>query len=169
MTFHTCSFEKEILEALQAGHWPNGCAEELRAHVETCAGCRDLVLVTQTFQCARSESVRQSREESPSLIWWRAQLRRRYAATEQIARPITIAQIFAMLVTLLVAVAFVASQYRHGLHWASWWPGLAPTRLLHPASIALVKPDWNMLLTIPSLGLLALLSGVVVYLVTEKS
>jgi hypothetical protein len=169
MTFRTCSSEKEVLQSLKAGHWPEGCAAELRAHVESCATCRDLVQVTQIFQHARSISIQRTPEGSPSLIWWRAQLRRRYVATEQVNRPITIAQTFALLVTGMVATAFVATQYNHGLHWASWWSGLAPARLLHLVSSASIKPDWNLLFLIPGLGVLALFSGVVLYLVRKES
>jgi hypothetical protein len=175
MMFRTCSFEPEVLLGLKEGRWPEACDPELRAHVETCTTCGDLVLVTQTFQRARSESVQQAPGKSPDLIWWRAQIRRRYAAAERVSRPITIAQTFAMLVTLLIAAVLVASQYRHGLHWATRWPGLAPTRLLHPLLSAppilsaSPKPDWNVLLLVPGLGIVALLSGVVVYLASEKS
>lgn len=56
MTFRTCSFEKELAQALKDGHWPEGCGPELRAHVHTCGNCSDLVLVTQTFRQARGES-----------------------------------------------------------------------------------------------------------------
>ena len=34
MTFRTCSYEKELTQALKDGHWPQGCGPELRAHVE---------------------------------------------------------------------------------------------------------------------------------------
>ena len=169
MTFRTCSYEKELAQALKAGHWPQGCLPELRAHVETCANCSDLVLVTQTFQRARSESERAAPVDcSPSLLWWRAQLRRRNAAAKRVARPITIAQTFAWLVTVLVGIVFVASQYRRGLHWASWWTEFVPPRSLHllPGS---GQAGWNLLLLISSCAVLALLSGLVVYLVSEKS
>ena len=129
MTFRTCSFEKELAQALKDGHWPEGCGPELRAHVHACCNCSDLVLVTQTFQRARSESERTAPSGSPSLLWWRAQLRRRNAAAERVSRPITIAQIFAWFVIVLVGVVFVASQYHHGLRWASWWAELVPSEL----------------------------------------
>lgn len=169
MTFRTCSFEKELAQALKDGHWPQGCGPELRAHVHGCGNCNDLVLVTQTFQRARRESERAAPLGSPSLLWWRAQLRRRNAAAERVSRPITIAQTFAWFVILLVGVVFVASQYRHGLQWASWWSEFAPARGLHflPASSGQV--DWNFLLVISGFAVLALLSGLVVYLASEKS
>ena len=168
MMLRACAFEKEVTQALKDGHWPDGCAGELRAHVAKCSGCSDLVLVTQTFQVARSESTRETVLDSPGLLWWRAQLRRRNAANEQVSRPITIAQRFAFVLTLVVAVVFAASQYQHGLHWASWWAELAPTRMLHLLSGS-PTPQWNLPLLIAGLGGLALLSGLVVYLVTEKS
>ena len=174
MSFRTCSFERELAQALKDGHWPQGCTAELRDHVKACASCGEMVLLTQTFQRARNESMREAvpgspGAGSPSLLWWRAQLRRRNAATERVSRPITIAQTFALLVNLLLAVVFIASQYRHGLRWASWGAELAPTRVLHLLSSGAVKPDWNLAILIPSLGLLALLSGLVVYLFGEKS
>ncbi|HTS38547.1 MAG TPA: hypothetical protein VMH04_22925 [Candidatus Solibacter sp.] len=168
MMLRACSFENEVLQALRNGHWPHGCAAELCAHVVKCSACSDLVSVTQTFQSARNESTREAALDSPGLLWWRAQLRRRHAANEQVNRPITIAQRFALVMTLAAAVVFVASQYRRGLHWASWWAELAPTRLFHLLSSS-PTPQWNFPLLIAGLAGLALLSGLVVYLVTEKS
>ncbi len=164
MMFRACQYEKEVTQALKSGHWPEGCAPELRAHVEACADCSDQVLVTQVFQQARAQSIHESPAGSPSLLWWRAQLLRRNAATEQMSRPIAIAQIFALVMNILVAVVFVVSQYNHGLRWASW--GIAPERLAHLFSLGVA--DWNFALLIPCFGLLIVLSGMVVYLVSEK-
>jgi hypothetical protein len=169
MTFRTCSYERELTQALKDGHWPQGCGPELRAHVDACGNCSDLVLVTQTFQRARSEPERAAVCGSPSLLWWRAQLRRRNAAAERVSRPITIAQTFAWFVVVLVGVVFVASQYRHGLHWASWWSELASLRPLHLLPVASGQVGWNLPLLISSFGVLALLSILVVYLVSQKS
>jgi hypothetical protein len=168
MTFRTCSYESELVQALKDGHWPQGCGRELRAHVDACDSCGDLVLVTQTLQRARSESERAAPCNSPSLLWWRAQLRRRNAAAECVSRPITIAQGFAWFVTVLVAVVFVASQYRRGLHWASWWLEIVPrvTDFLPTSSRQL---DWDLPLVITGCGVLALLSLLVIYLASEKS
>jgi hypothetical protein len=169
MTFRTCSFENELTQSLKNGHWPEGCGPELRAHVENCANCSDLVLVTQTFQSARSESERTVLSGSPSLLWWRAQLRRRNAATERVSRPVTIAETFALFVYVLVAVVFVVSQYRHGLHWASWWSEIGPSRAFHFIPVGSGLIDWNPLLLISGFGVLVLLSALVVYLASEKS
>ncbi len=169
MTFRTCTFEREVAQSLKDGHWPEGCAPELRSHVEGCASCSDLVLVTQAFQSTRSESAHELPAVSPGLLWWRAQLRRRNAAAERISRPITVAQTFALVINVLVAAVFVASQYNHGLHWSAWWSGISFSRVFHSLSSGVGAFDWNLALLIPSLGVLALLGGVVVYLVSEKS
>ena len=169
MIFRTCSYENELTQALKNGHWPQGCGPELRSHVHGCSTCSDLVLVTQTFQLARAESENAAPGGSSSLLWWRAQLRRRNAVAERVARPITIAQIFAWALTALVGIVFVASQYRHGLRWASWWAELTPSRAFHSLPVAAGQIDWNLLLLISGFGVLALLSAVVVYLASEKS
>lgn len=171
MTLRACSYEKELTQALKDGHWPEGCGLELRAHVGACDNCRDLVLVTRTFQLARSESEHAVPCGSPSLLWWRAQLRRQYAATERVSRPITVAQTFAWLVIVLVGIVFVASQYRHGLHWAAWWPEVSPARMLHllpmaPIGNGQVDPIHWLLLS--GFGVLLLFSALVVYLTSEK-
>jgi hypothetical protein len=167
--FHTCSYEKELTQALKDGHWPRGCDSELRTHVEACGNCSDLVLVTQTFLRARSESEHSAPCGSPSLLWWRAHLRRRNYAAERVSQPIKIAQIFAWLVTVLVGVVFVGSEYRHGLHRASWRSEFMPLRAFHLLlSVGSGQADWNLLLLISSFGVLALLSVLVVYLVSEE-
>ncbi len=169
MTFRTCSFENELTRALKDGHWPQGCAPELREHVKRCANCSDLVLVTQTFQGARSESERATLSGSPSLLWWRAQLRRRNAATERVSRPVTIAEIFALVVYIFVGVVLVASQYRHGLKWSLWWAEITPSRAFHFFSVGSGQVDSNLLLLVFGFGVLGLVSILVVYFVSERS
>ena len=167
MTIRTCSYETELAQALKAGHWPDGCSPDLRAHVALCRNCSELVLVTQAFQQARSQSGTSVPADLAGLLWWRAQLRRRNAANQRTSRPISIAQSFALLVNAAVAVVFGAWQYHHGLRWASWWRELELGRVLDGFDIG-SRLDGNALL-ICSLGMLALLSGLVVYLVSEKS
>ena len=168
MTFRSCSCEKEVMQALKAGHWPDGCDRVLRTHVEACSRCSDLVLVTEAFQSARIESVHEMPAVSPGLLWWRAQLRNRNTATKKMSAPITIAQIFAWLVTVLSMAVLAASQYRHGLRWQAWWSEFSPSHALHTFLGGVSKLDWNLVLVAPSLGALILLSGVVVYLVSAK-
>ena len=168
MRFRACSYESEVSQALKNGHWPQGCGPELRTHVDTCGNCSDLVLVTQTFQCARNEAERSAPCGSPSLLWWRAQLRRRNSSTRLVNQPIMIAQTFAWFVVLFVGVVFVASQYDHGLRWAAWWSEFMHPRALHLLPTASGQVDWNLPLLIFCFGVLALLSALVVYLASER-
>jgi len=168
MTFRTCAYEKELRQALKDGHWPAGCLPELREHVQECASCSDLVLVSEAFQLARKSSAPEVPRTS-NLLWWRAQLQRRRAAAEQVSRPLTVAQTFAWAISVLAAVVFAVSQYHHGLRWANWWSEVAPLRLFHMAPVSTQNLDWNLFVLIPTIGALALVGGVVVYLVSEKS
>lgn len=167
MNLCSCSYEKELGHALRDGHWPDGCSHELRAHVDQCPLCNETVLVTQTFQRARAESVQTAPPGSPELLWWRAQLRRRNTAAVRVSRPVTIAETFALIITFVFAVVFVCSQYDHGLRWASWWPEITPSKVVHLLSTAFAT--WNLLLFVPALAFVIVLSGAVLYLASERS
>ena len=169
MTFRTCSYEADIVQALRNGHWPEACTRELRAHVAACTGCRDLVLVGEAFQQAKEEAAREIPSGSPGLLWWRAQLRRRNAAAQKITRPITIAQTFALTLTLLVGGIFAAWQYDHGLRWEAWLSDETLAHALHLVSGGFTLVQGNVLLLLAPLGGLALFGGLVLYLVSAQS
>ena len=169
MSPFTCVREREVADLLHRGHWPQACAPELRAHVSACRTCSDLVLVTQTFQKARSEAAAIPHLDSAGTIWWRAQLRLRNAAIERIGRPIFGAQIFALAMALIAAAGVLAWEFRQGHSLASWFEALP--RVFHfdallPASL----PDFDSSLwvIVPILATIALLSGVVVYMASDK-
>ncbi|MFZ0744301.1 MAG: hypothetical protein WAM85_07830 [Terracidiphilus sp.] len=169
MTLGSCMREKEVADLLHRGHWPQACPADLRAHVDACRSCSELVLVTQAFQRARANAAGAAHLESPGVLWWRAQLRRRNAAIERIGKPILGAQIFALAIALVVAAGFLASQAKHGLRWMSWLadlPGSLHLDTLWPAAPSSL--DGSLLLLVPILATVALVSGVVVYLASEK-
>jgi hypothetical protein len=129
------------------------------------------VLVTEAFRQERVVSEGQARLNSPGVVWWRAQLRQRNSALEKIAKPIQGAQIFALIVSVAVAVGFIVSQARHGLGWLSWFSGLRQTEAFHLGtlwSFVSMTSDWNLAVVIAGFGALALLSGVVLYLAFER-
>jgi hypothetical protein len=175
MMLRTCPREKEVKELVELGQWPQACAVELRTHVDSCRSCGELVLVTRAFQKAREEAAGAAKLGSPGVLWWRAQLRRRNAAVERIGRPILGAQVFALAVNLVMAVAFLVWQSRHGLAWLTRLEQLPQTAALHLDSLwpsMVPGSGWSSLLTpmviIPAAATLALLGGVVVYLASEK-
>lgn len=160
-----CVCEREVTELLRQGYWPDACPPELRAHVETCRICSDLVLVTAVLGKQRSETMPMARLEVPGALWWRAQLRKRNAAIEKMARPIVGAQVFALAMALLVAVAVLVWQ---GGTWSAWFADLP--RVLHLDALlpAGLGDFGGMLWIVPVLATIAVLSGVVVYLASEK-
>ncbi len=167
----SCSHGKEIAEALESGRWPHACGTELRTHGETCRSCRDLILVTQTFQRARRSTPQAARFDSPSLLWWRAQLRQRNAAVERVAKPLRVAYIFALLVNVVIIAGFVAWQFWSGVRWAAIWSGVLRSQTLHldaPWSFASMKLAWILMLLIPGIGVASLVSFVVLYFASDE-
>jgi hypothetical protein len=164
----TCAREKELTELLRRGHWPEACQPDLRDHVASCHACSDLILVSEGFQSARTRTAPQSLVSSGA-IWWRAQLRRRNAAIERIKRPILGAQIFALAIALILAVGVVGWQLRRGINLTAWagemLRALHLSALLPTSNPASEGGAW---LLVPLLATLALLSGVIVYLASEK-
>ena len=180
MTFRSCIHEKEVADLLARGHYPQACTPELQAHVSTCRSCADLILVTGAFQAARVQTAAAANLPSPGLLWWRAQLRRRNAAVESIGKPILGAQIFALLVSLVFAIGFLATQATHGLHWLSGFDGITLEGLSRPPQspplhldsllpASLMNSGVSLLVLIPILATLALLGGVAVYFASVKS
>ena len=174
MTLHACPHDAEIKTLLNSGHWPHGSPAELRAHAAVCTTCGNQVLITQALREARTLAANSAQLPPPGILWWRAQLRRRNEAVERIGRPILGAHIFAIVIALLIAGAVVLSQARQGLRWltelaqaptfhlTSLWPGATLESIMGTG----VSSGLSYLL--PGLVLLALLSGLVVYLATEK-
>ena len=164
MTFGACPREPELSDLLARGQWPEACGEELRAHVNGCRACRELVVVKQAFGRERMKAAGEARLEPPGILWWRAQLRRRNAAIERISRPLLGAQVFALATCVAAAVAYVLWLGRQGFDWLAWLTGL-------PAALhlgALFPDSWG-LWTAMSIGaMLALMGGVIAYLASEK-
>jgi hypothetical protein len=170
-----CAREREIESLVTSGHWPQAAAQDLRDHVAACRGCGEMVLLRTAFRGARTAAVSHARPVAPSAIWWRAQLRRRNAAVDRVARPILGAQVFALAVNLAVLGVLVVSQAAHGVHWLSWfapssaqsgagfWAGV---QSLSPA--ALFNPSWTLPILLPFLAIAALLGGALVYLAADR-
>jgi hypothetical protein len=171
MILKRCAHEAEVAQWLARGGWPAACPPELRAHVSACHSCGDLVLVTASFQRARAEAAGEARISTPGALWWRAQLRRRNAAVERIGKPLLGAHIFALLICLLVGMASLVYQARHGVAWLTWLEELPQAFPLHLNQLwtsVLLNPGWSSMVLIPTVATLALLGGVVVYLASEK-
>jgi len=157
-----CSEREELRAVLRRGQWPDGCPAELVKHVEGCAACRAEVLVTAHVQAARAEAVSAAvaASVSPSLLWWRAQTRRREAALKQAARPLAAAQMFALVVTVAAVAGFVAWQ----------WPAVVALGA-HAGggfSLARLEAEWGVVPVMAALALVSALGGVVALLTVER-
>jgi len=170
MILRDCGQEAEVKLLLERGAWPEAASAELRAHAAGCQSCSDLILLTDKFRAARTASVIAAPRISPGVLWWRAQLRRRNAAVEKIAKPILGAQIFALAITVLLVLGFAISQARSGWQWLAELPQARAFHLetLLPAVAADGKMNSSLMYLLPGLGMILLLGGVVVYLASEK-
>jgi hypothetical protein len=166
MSPFSCTREREVTDLLHQGYWPDACSAELRTHVESCRICSDLVLVTGTVHEERRLTLPLARLEAPGALWWRAQLRRRNEAIEKMARPIFGAQMFALVMALVVAVVVLVWQAGNWSAWISDLPHALHMDALLPTSLA--DSGGMLWIIMPVLAMIALLSGVVVYLVSEK-
>ena len=176
-----CPREREVKELVERGQWPvvEATAPELYAHIRHCRSCEELAFVALTFQRARAETAAAAMVGPPSVLWWRAQLRQRNAAVERIGMPMMGAQIFALAVSLALAVGLAAWQARHGLAWLPWLKQLPQTatqqfdsgwtQMLSTLwSSALPGSAWNWMVLLSAGATLALLGGVAVYLASER-
>ena len=153
----TCPHLADLRLALYIGHWPAAAAPELRAHVDTCSQCKQELLLTTHLQQARAQTIAAAQPMPSSLIWWRAQARRRQAAIERATRPLFAAQIFALVIVLATAGAIIA---RH-------WQSILGHATAAPASIA---DAINLFGTVPLIAagvLISALGGIVLYLTTD--
>ena len=165
MTPFTCAREKEVKSLMERGLGPELWANEMRAHVEGCRACSELVLVQGAVAEARTSAMALPVLPPAGGLWWRAQLRRRNQAMARIANPILGAEIFAVLIVTLGAVCGVGWELRRGIEPAAWLRALH-LDTLWPASLASFDGAWGFL--VPVLAALAVVSGVVGYFASEK-
>lgn len=159
MRFRACSHEKEVAELLRGGQWPAGCGADLRAHVAGCGKCSELVMLRTAMQGLRAEDMGAARLESPGVIWWRAQLRRRNAALQQVARPLKVAQMFAMAVVVSFAAGFGVSELRHSSEWME---------RIEAISWGSVLSGWGLVIAVMGVVGVGLLGAVAVYLASDR-
>jgi hypothetical protein len=174
----TCPYEKEVRELMARGRWPDASPLELRAHVNGCRACGDLVLISEAFGHARAESLAKARPVSPAVLLWRAQLRRRNAAMERVARPLLGAQIFACAVAVFAALGFAGFEARSGVDWFTWsywhdWFAQLPQAVAAQwdslSAGSLSGAGWTWMVLIPALATVVLLGGAAVYFATDRS
>jgi len=175
MTLRPCPHECEIRTALDSGHWPHACAPEVRAHAALCTACGNLILLSQAFRAERAAAGDSAQLPPPSLLWWRAQLRRRNAAEQRLGKPLLGAHLFALSLTALAAFAILVGRARAGLAWlaglrhaGAFQMANAASRLdtspdTSPGTLAWLQPGHSAPYLLVALALLALAAGAVLF------
>ena len=132
-----CDKEEAVQVALLRDTWD----ETLRAHVDECPVCADLVLVTKYLQkearIARNEA--EKNLPSPGLIWWKSEILAKRTASERATRPIAVFEKIAYAVGALGLFGFVAWNWSTIDRWLapleSMWTqmsSMGATPLLNP-------------------------------------
>lgn len=116
-----CPREQEALEVAYAGTWPDGCDQELRAHVSSCAICRDVVRVASAILDDQRHAPPVAHIPGSGIAWWRAQMRARAEAARAASTPITVVQGIAAACIVGMGVALAGAAFP----WISSWFAVA--------------------------------------------
>jgi hypothetical protein len=116
-----------VLDALAAQRWPARCDEELRAHVNACTLCADLIEVSSALLEEQESAWRDARVPPSAVVWWRAQIRAREEAARSAVRPVAFMQGVAASLVLWVVVAVLrAVPWPEMAGWGAWLRGFVP-------------------------------------------
>ena len=164
-----CEREQAVTEMLQQGHWPEACDPALRTHVENCAACSEVVLVTRLLREEHAFLSADMKLPDAGLVWWKAQLRARREAADLATRPIALAEQFALACGLASLLAFMVWKWA-GFH--TWLHRLATYGLSDAHRfVSLLLNSWNQPLTllfVTSASLFALFMACLVYAIWEE-
>ena len=167
MRLRSCPHENELTAALRHGTWPYACGGDLRAHVEACQECSDLVLITQTLQKMHAEAASRAVVPPAGLLWWKAQLQLRNAALERMNRPVVLTGKIALGSTLGAAITLAILNAKDLSGWLRWIAALPSSNAFHLNNLLAGSSGavaWVPELFIAGLAAVALLGGLAVYL-----
>lgn len=110
-----CARERDVLDALAAGD--GGWNDELRAHVDACDICADIVAVALPLLDEHHATVDAAHLPSSGIVWWRATMRARHEAAQAATRPITVVQGVALASAAALLVALLGAAAPAFLGW----------------------------------------------------
>lgn len=171
MNLFFCSSEKELEGTLRQGRWPYACDPDLRAHVDGCRDCQELVLVTQALQKAKSPGEELAPLRSSGLLWWRAQLRRRNEAIQTVTEPLALVE-KAGLLSLLAAFCILVWESGQSTDLLSLFQGLSSSGFSSLGELwttASGANAWTIVLGLAGLGTLVFLVSFAIFLLGEKT
>ena len=97
MNVSGCSHERDVLDLVAIGQWPDRADAALRTHVTDCASCTELAAVADAVRAWGEEGL-VPRPPDASVVWHRAQRRARESAARAASRPVWVAQVLAATV-----------------------------------------------------------------------
>jgi len=103
-----CVHQQEAIDTAAAGRLPGGA---LAQHVSQCASCREALAVVGWMQQVAQEPVPAHTMPNPDVIWWKAQLLRRWEVERKVAAPIERMHKAEILTGAVGLVAFVVWQW----------------------------------------------------------
>lgn len=86
MSLPTCEHEATVIRACGRGEWPDEAPAALRAHVRTCAVCRDTVAIASMLR--EADAADDAPVPTAGQMWWRLAVRARLEQERAAARPV---------------------------------------------------------------------------------
>ena len=120
-----CSREEDVQAAVNTGRWPERVDSELRAHIDGCEVCQDVLAVAIGFASVDGDA---HPLPDASAVWLRSQVRARAEAARLAQQPITVAQALAFASVVGVLGALVGASSSWLQTWLKW-AGMAVSRL----------------------------------------
>jgi predicted anti-sigma-YlaC factor YlaD len=110
MRANTCSHEHRIVRAAASGQAPD---PDVQTHLASCETCRDAVAVSRWMNAMAPTAGEFRSLPSPELLWWKAQLLRRWEAERRVTAPIERTQRVELLAAIAGVVGLVVWQWDH--------------------------------------------------------
>lgn len=137
-----CSHERDVLDLVAVGQWPQRADTSLRAHVESCESCTEVAAIAAAVR-EWGDADLVVRVPEASVVWHRAQVRARVTATRAASWPVWMAQGAALLVFLAGMVWIGPGSAWYLMLWQSLTAAVpdvtvsAPTWSAWPGSLGL--------------------------------
>lgn len=156
MSAPLCSHERDVLDLVAIGQWPQRADAQLRAHVAQCGSCAEVAEIAAAVR-EWNELALVAPVPDASVVWHRAQVKAREAAARTASKPVWVAQAVA-LVALVVALAWIGP----GAGWyASLWSGVAGAAPTVGVSVETFTSGWGRAILL-AVGVLILLTSVAI-------
>ena len=141
MVERECTREADVLDAITAGRWPDGCAE-LHAHASTCATCADLATVASAIAEDAAAAMRRAPIPSSGLTWWRMQRRMQMEAARTATRAITFVEAATLAATVFAVLFILGGASLLRFNWTALMPhvSLSVPLLAAVATVLILAP-----------------------------